>query len=457
MGCINICGINRKFNPFKNFLAQDNISILAISETHTVKSIVVPKFHCYQRNSEINPTRSGGVAFVVAQNLASTTHTLPNHLNHLAAVAANLHLQNMSILIISYYNRPQDRVSADLLRYAAQHNFAIVFGDFNARHTDFGDTQTNPNGGSLNSLIITLPLCRLHNTDPTFLSHTGCSISDHILSTENFVPFLYPHCSIGTTVTSDHVPLKTHLLLDGLLTVDRQVAQFTEVLKTAQSQSIPRKFIPINKCPIPARILALIREKRRAYRSFIQTRDPALKTIFNRLNAQVRRDLNRFREEQWIDSCRLLDYRNGKKFWTQFQTLTVQKTTTVHHLVRNNAIINTPLEKANCFAETLEQIQRPPLRRRFFAQVIRSVNNFRRNPPNHPLRLLPEDDSLVVEVLPDEVEAHIRQLKSKKAPGPDELKAPIFKNLPRIAIVVLTVIFNNCTISPRPGNMPPRS
>jgi hypothetical protein len=316
-----------------------------------------------------------------------------------------------------------------------------------------------------------------------FLSHTGCSISDHILSTENFVPFLYPHCSIGTTVTSDHVPLKTHLLLDGpppppafipitnfkqadwqkfqqlvsdnlpvipptvdFLTVDRQVAQFTEVLKTAQSQSVPRKFIPINKRPIPARILALIREKRRVYRSFIQTRDPALKTIFDRLNAQVRRDLNRFRGEQWIDSCRLLDYRNGKKVWTQFQTLTGQKTTTVHHLVRNNAIINTPLEKANCFAETLEQIHQVPndphFDDAFFAQVIRSVNNFRRNPPN--LRLLPEDDSLVVEVLPDEVEAHIRQLKSKKAPGPDELKAPIFKNLPRIAIVALTVIFNNC-------------
>jgi hypothetical protein len=484
MGCINIRGINRKFNHLKYFLAQDKISILAISETHTVKSIVVPKFHCYQRNSEINPTRSGGVAILVAQNLASTPHTLPNHLNHLEAVAANLHLQNMSILIISYYNRPQDRVSADLLRYAAQHNFAIVLGDFNARHTDFGDTQTNPNGRSLNSLIITLPLCRLHNTDPTFLSHTGCSISDHILSTENFIPFLYPHCSIGTTVTSDHVPLKTHLLLDGppppppafipitnfkqadwqkfqqlvsdnlpviaptvdFLTVDRQVAQFIEVLKTAQSQSVPRKFIPINKRPIPARILALIREKRRVYRSFIQTRDPALKTIFNRLNAQVRRDLNRFREEQWIDSCRLLDYRNGKKFWTQFQTLTGQKTTTVHHLVRNNAIINTPLEKANCFAETLEQIHQVPndphFDDAFFAQVIRSVNNFRRNPPN--LRLLPEDDSLVVEVLPDEVEAHIRQLKSKKAPGPDELKAPIFKNLPRIAIVALTVIFNNC-------------
>jgi hypothetical protein len=94
MGCINICGINRKLNPLKNFLAQDKISILTISETHTVKSIVVSKFHSYQQNSEINPTRSGGVA--LAQNLASTPHTLPNHLNHLEAVAINLHFHNMS-------------------------------------------------------------------------------------------------------------------------------------------------------------------------------------------------------------------------------------------------------------------------------------------------------------------------------------------------------------------------
>jgi hypothetical protein len=101
MGCINIRGINRKFNHLKNFLAQDKISILAISETHTVKSIVVPKFHCYQWNSEINPTRSGGVALLVAENLASTPHTLPNHPNHLEAVAVNLHLQNNNITLQS--------------------------------------------------------------------------------------------------------------------------------------------------------------------------------------------------------------------------------------------------------------------------------------------------------------------------------------------------------------------
>jgi hypothetical protein len=119
-----------------------------------------------------------------------------------------------------------------------------------------------------------------------------------------FIPitnFKQADCQKFQQLVSDNLPVIAPT--DDLPTVDRQVAQFTEVLKTAQSQSVPRQFIPINKRPIPARILALIREKHRVYRSFIRTRDPALKTIFNRLNAQVRRDLNRFREEQWIDSC----------------------------------------------------------------------------------------------------------------------------------------------------------
>jgi hypothetical protein len=166
----------------------------------------------------------------------------------------------MSILIISYYNRPQDSLSADLLRYAAQHNFAIVLGDFNARHTDFGDTLTNPNGRLLNSLLTTLPLCRLHNTDPTFLSHSGCSITDHILSTENFVPFLYPHCSIGTTVTSDHVPLKTHFPARGLhqRRSQRRLKRPTPRPLVNPNRSAPAKQVTQNKPPAENKIRPII-------------------------------------------------------------------------------------------------------------------------------------------------------------------------------------------------------
>ncbi|KAJ3631876.1 hypothetical protein MTP99_012981 [Tenebrio molitor] len=358
--CINICGIARKYTHLKNFLTQDKISVVALTETHATKPISLPKFHCYQRNSEVD--RGGGVALRVADKLASSSHPLPNHLSHIEAVAANLYINNSSIVIISYYNRPNDKVSTALLRYASQLNHAIVLGDFNARHTDFGDTLSNPNGRLLNSLLIDLPLCRLHNTSPIVISHQGCYIPDHILINENLTPIINLHCNIGTTVSSDHIPLTSHFLINGPppppefipvtnfkeadwrkfqqfisenlpnmtptidpQSVDIQVARFTETLKSAQLQSVPRKFIPMNKRPIPARILSLIRDKRRVYREFVRTRNPNLKTIFNQLNAQVRRDLNQFREDQWSHICQTLDYRDGKSFWSKFQALTRAK------------------------------------------------------------------------------------------------------------------------------------
>jgi hypothetical protein len=140
---------------------------------------------------------------------------LPDHLSHLEAVAANLYINNTSIVIISYYNRPNHKVSTALLLYAAQLNHAIVLGDFNARHTDYGDTLSNPSGRLLNSLLTDLALCRMHNTNSSFISHQGCSIPDHILITENLTPSINLHCNIGTTVTSDHLPLTPHFLFDG--------------------------------------------------------------------------------------------------------------------------------------------------------------------------------------------------------------------------------------------------
>jgi hypothetical protein len=54
----------------------------------------------------------------------------------------------------------------------------------------------------------------------------------------------------------------------------------------------------------------------------------------------------------------------------------------VHHLVRNNAIINTPLGKANCFAETLEQIHQVPDHPHFDDVFFASTTSCYRSPPD---------------------------------------------------------------------------
>jgi hypothetical protein len=104
----------------------------------------------------------------------------------------------------------------------------------------------------------------------------------------------------------------------------------------------------------------LIKEKRKVYREFIQSRDPLLKTLFNKLNAQIRRDINIYREETWIKTCESLDYRDGKKFWNKFKVITGQKRKTNHYLATDAHIYYTPQERANCFAELLDGIHQGP-------------------------------------------------------------------------------------------------
>jgi hypothetical protein len=116
-----------------------------------------------------------------------------------------------TITLISYYNPPKEPLSTQLFQYASNLNRSIILGDFNARPTDFGDTSSNANGKTFSKLISELPIYRVENRNPT---HIAGSILDHIVISENLIPHVDPQTFIGTTVTSDHLPLVAQLIRD---------------------------------------------------------------------------------------------------------------------------------------------------------------------------------------------------------------------------------------------------
>jgi hypothetical protein len=364
---VNVDGIKTKFNALKAFIASDQIKILSITETHTQNPIHVPNFSSYSRPSRFNNFYRG-VALLIDSNINSIKHDLPPHLR-----------------------------------------YCIILGDFNARHTDFGDRRTNANGRTFSQIISDLPIYRLENRSATFISHSSVdaqSIVDHIVITESLTAHVDSESFIGTTVTSDHEPLVAKLLFEGppppppefiqifkyknvdwdkyrreitrILTrttpantldeIDEQINTFTNTIHTARDTVFKPKTIPKNRTPLPARIVKLIKEKLKVYREFIQTRDP-----FSKLNAQIRRDINTYREETWIKTCESLDYRDGKKFWNKFKVITGQKRKTNHH----------------CFAELLDGIHQVPndpnFNATFFDQIANNVHAFKNIPLIDPL------------------------------------------------------------------------
>ena len=483
ISALNIDGINRKYHALKNFIETDKIQILALSETKTSRQIKINNFTTYYRPSTMQNAR--GTALLILSKIPSTPHILPDNLANLEATAANVLINNLSITIISYYNPPSENLSIPLLQYFSNLPNAILLGDFNARHKDFGDHYSNRNGITLTNNLLNLPIYRTINRQPTFINHRGSSIIDHILITESLIPLINPTCTIGTTATSPHQPLITQILqpappppptyvpifdykhadwqkFKNFITqnlpqfnptrdpeiIDHQVSLLTDTISTAKHTSIQIKHITKHKRPLPQRILKLIKLKRKLFRTFVRTRDPFIKTHFNRLNAQIRRDINQYREEQWSNACAKLDYRDGKQYWNTFKAITGQKTQKTHYLKHNGTFLTSPQDQANLFAETLQSIhttpQNPNFNQKFFQKISQEVHNFRENPPNLPV--LPDDD-LSNETSPDEVLSHIKRLKNSKAPGPDEIKPILLKNLPEPAIQALTTIINNCLAS----------
>jgi hypothetical protein len=196
----------------------------------------------------------------------------------------------------------------------------------------------------------------------------------------------------------------------------------------AKNTVIKTKTIPKNRDPLPARIVKAIKEKRKIFREYTRTRDPFLKTAHNRLNALIRRDINAYREETWTKACESL--------------------TTSHHLVYNAQTYHSPRDKANCFDEILEEVhqvpQNPNFEDVFFERITSNVNAFNNSPLTEPLPHPLNDEHMTDEITTDEVKSIISHFKNTKAPGPDEIRPILLKNLPETSLQALTNIYNNC-------------
>ncbi|KYB26953.1 hypothetical protein TcasGA2_TC033481 [Tribolium castaneum] len=111
------------------------------------------------------------VAILIKKGFAFSEHQLPNNLQYLDCIAVDTYIDSNIITFFTYYNFPRQCLSNELMQYAASLPKAIILGDFNARHTDFGDTLTNRNGHNLFDAISNLPLYRIPNSFPTHINH----------------------------------------------------------------------------------------------------------------------------------------------------------------------------------------------------------------------------------------------------------------------------------------------
>lgn len=483
VGTVNISGLNRKRALLNNLLLSHTVSMLSITETKLNHPLKISNYNAFQRNSSIRSHR--GVALLIHQSIPSKAFPLPAHLQELECIAATVYIEHTPVYVFSYYNPPShpSTLSSPLFNYISTLPHFIILGDFNARHIQFGDTTTNRNGQILSDVLTNLPIHRIYNTSPTFFSHQGSSIIDHILISENLIQHFDNSSYIASSVSSDHLPLLTKSSLNCVIPplttsrtirdlkntnwtrfqnaltqktstlpninstqdIDTAIEELTNSILTTIEDIIPTKTINHKKPALPPYIVNIIKHKRRIYREYLTTRDPNIKTEWNRLNALIRRESNKFKEEKWISTTSSLDYRDGKKYWNQFKTLTSQNQRKPIHLTTNNGTISSDnQEVANLFANHLNLIHTTPQNELFndgfYTKTHHTTRRFFTVPP--PISLN-DQDPLLHPATNEEISTIIKNGRNS-APGEDSISRTILKKVPDNTINTIRHIVNKC-------------
>ncbi|XP_017780604.1 PREDICTED: uncharacterized protein LOC108565577 [Nicrophorus vespilloides] len=123
--------------------------------------------------------------------------------------------------------------------------------------------MTNTNSKVLNRALEVFSITRLELKDPTFINHTGNSISDLIIITDDLVDEFQSVAIIGPSIASDHLPvvgvasasMLTHrrrsvmhavAIINAMLRLQKawKKADIILIPKTATSATFPRITIP---------------------------------------------------------------------------------------------------------------------------------------------------------------------------------------------------------------------
>jgi len=180
-------------------MSDHNIALLAVQETGDwIPSPMLFTNYRVIKNKVSSYTGANGVALRnngVALIIAKTLH--PEHIPDLDedntdAIWAQCKLDGRRILVGSVYCRPIEgtthlkRLLGNLekaMAFKDKHKFTsvMIYGDFNSRHTDWGDHKTEARGRSLKSFVEKSNLTICSPFENTFSCDTGGSVIDLLL------------------------------------------------------------------------------------------------------------------------------------------------------------------------------------------------------------------------------------------------------------------------------------
>ncbi|GBO20729.1 RNA-directed DNA polymerase from mobile element jockey [Araneus ventricosus] len=418
-------------------------------------------YYSYRENqNQFQP--SGGTAIAIKNNIPHY-HLIPPTLHYVEATVVVINLKNCEpVNLVSMYVPPSAELGMftfDIENLIQLGTYQIICGDFNAHHTTWNCSSISPRGITLRNFVDQVGLEILHPDSPTRYGSYSASTIDLTLI-KNFL-FPYEIHSIPE-MSSDHNPVMVCFFLKYQLPdtkgnskinwnryrdnirkycdinicnlnsadkIDNLADNIENIIINAKNASL----IPIKNKPqvIDAEIRKLNNERNYARRNFQRTRNPAHRSVMNRLNKQIRKLSEKLEQDRLQNRLLNVNTYDGK-IWNVVKPYK-KKAQTIPSLHDQSNIALTDTDKANFLANSLEtQFSLNNLSDRDTENIVNhSVGRFRSMDIKYEGNDLP---------LPSEIMSCIKKLKPNKAPGIDNISNKMIQNLPTNVIILFTFL-----------------
>lgn len=388
-----------------------------------------------------------------------------------------------------------------------QHTYTLFGGDFNARHGSWNDSVNSPSGIAIANWLLNNSslhnLCTISQSNPTF-PRSGSTLDFFLVSSNliNIMPQISNYTCNSLISDSDHLAVQLKIALNHQISLNPRSPEHAINLKNIDWKTFKsvigndlnteQNYTNRNLTPVEIElaidrwqtsVLNALHLQTSPVKQNLKYKDlPEMLAKLFKLRTYLRKKLNRVLHQHLnrinptyrlissqINCLTTLINQQTKNFMTNkfhnrlskikpgpdtFQAINkiIGRKIPIPDTVFNNTIpICDSVEKAEAFANHFE-------------------NNFNHNPPNHLPEFLTEvnyttenltnttqtittfstsnkaDDPIDKDSFTnlDFVMNTVREGNNKKSCGPDGISSYILKKLPVQAMIMLTIIFNNC-------------
>ncbi|GFY33770.1 probable RNA-directed DNA polymerase from transposon X-element [Trichonephila clavipes] len=331
------------------------------------------------------------------------------------------------ISIVSIYIPPRSdeyTFTIDIENLIQTSSNCVLFGDFNAPHTAWNCNTNSSRGVCLLDFVNMTNLYIAYPESPTRFGINSANTLDIAVIRNSYYPYTINSLH---DLSSDHNPV----LLNFTLKLKKDIPNPRAVHTNWPlfSKQLNTKLSLINYHPNSIKLGSDIDQK------ISETLDPHYKTLYNRAQKNVKKELRKYSNENWTARLKALDTQDNS-LWA-VQKFLKNKRSDIPPLNCSSGTAVTDTQKANILAESI-------------------LDNFTEN--SRPNNDYDDDDELINNTVnsflslptstttetayPSEIISYIKKSNSKKAPGKDGISNRMTKNFSLKAILILTILIN---------------